>query len=59
MAVNVTVFTAQVILPELLAVTDGMDPSVGTLSVAVVEQPVRVSVRVTVKVPHCRLSVGF
>ena len=59
MAVNVTVFTAQVILPELLAVTDGMDPSEGTLSVAVVEQPVRVSVRVTVKVPHCRLSVGF
>ena len=43
-AVKVTLDIAQVMLPEVVAVTDGIDPSVATLIVAVAKHPVMVFV---------------
>ena len=55
---SVTCETEQVMLPEVDAVTDGIELSVGTSTVALDEHPV-VNEAVTVKVPHTVTPVGF
>jgi hypothetical protein len=57
-ASSVTLGTAQVMLPEVVAVTEGIELSVGTLMVTVATQPVRVFVTLKVKLPQT-VTVGF